>query len=238
MKKLTKKFSNILLIGSFILLLFLYFLSYPIYTAIFPRAQTNWAGGSGQIAGAQTFDGVNDSRRTAFSNIRQIFTIPTANRAWQGIASDGTYLYVVSDRNSSFGLENIISKYAMDGTYITEKTSAYNPGLADFFSFGDATVIDGKLYVGAYNFNTSPRTLPLQSRIAVFNLADLSLIQDYNLGTAVGIAEGVDKHDGYFWVVDGNTDTYVIKKYDSSRPPARSSTTGDGRQARPLSVGE
>lgn len=154
--------------------------------------------------------------RGAFTNIQELFVLGTANRAWQGVAFDGTHLYVVSDRNAAFGLENIISKYLPDGTLVQTKTAAYNPGLADFFSFGDASIINGELYVAAYNFNSSPRTLPLQSRVARFNLDTLNLISEHNLGTNVGVAEGINLKDGAYWVIDGNNNVFAVSRYDTS----------------------
>lgn len=156
-----------------------------------------------------------DVAATAFTDVSKLFTLTSPYRAWQGVASDGKFLYVISDRNKNFNLENIISKYDLRGNLIQEKKSAYNPfPTGDFYSFGDATVIDKKLYVTAYNFNDNAR--PLKSRIAVFNLSDLSLIEDFDLGTEVKIAEGIDGHGGFYWVVDGNIDTFVVKKYNKN----------------------
>ncbi len=111
----------------------------------------------------------------------------------------------------------------MQGNFIKEKNNVYS-GFTGGNILGNGTVINGKLYVGAYNANTlgastNPNYTPLsdlQSKIAVFSLSDFSLIEDFNLGTQVKIAEGVDYHNGYFWVVDGWFDTFVVKKYDTS----------------------
>lgn len=155
--------------------------------------------------------------RSAFKNVSKVLTAANSYRIWQGVATDGTYLYTVTDRNSSFGLNNIISKFDMAGNLIQEKTNSYNPFPAgEFYSFGNATVIGSYLYVTAYNYNYVGIEGTLQSRISVFNLSDLSFVQDYDLGTTVKIAEGVDYHDGYYWVIDGYFDTYKVLKYDSS----------------------
>lgn len=160
--------------------------------------------------------------KSAFTNVQKLVTVPT-DRAWQGVASDGTDLYVVTDETGS-GFGNIISKYDMTGTFIKEQTNAYNPDPNQFYSFGNGTVINGKLYVGAYNANSlgasgninyTPLS-NLKSRIAVFSLTDLSLLEDHDLGTQVKIAEGIDYHDGYFWVIDGWFDTFSVLKYDTN----------------------
>ena len=130
---------------------------------------------------------------------------------WQGVTSYDGLLYVFSDRNEDFQLENIISVYTLDGKFVSEKRNAYTGLDTDgkFMSFGDANEIDGFIYVTAYNINDGGAS-PYQSKIVKYNPSDLSIVQEYAIGG--GVAESVTKHNGYYWVV--YHDMYVVRQFD------------------------
>jgi hypothetical protein len=122
-----------------------------------------------------------------------------AYRGWQGIAVENDQMYVFTDRNENFELENIISVYSLSGQKISELRAAYEgKDRSDkFMSFGDGNVIDGKLYVTAYNFNGGGH--PYESKVLIYNLPELDIEEERELPG--GVAESVTKHGGHFWVV-------------------------------------
>lgn len=141
-----------------------------------------------------------------------VLKIPLASdyRGWQGVAVYNDLIYVTTDRNENFDLENVISVYSLDGKLISEKRNAYT-GLdpqGKFMSFGDINEIDGFLYATVYNFNGGGN--PLISRVIKYNIHDLSINQVYEIGE--NVAESVTKHDNSFWVV--YHDIAVVKKFD------------------------
>ena len=84
------------------------------------------------------------------------YKISVDYRGWQGIAADENYVYLFTDRNEKFELENIISLYTHDGRKVREFKDIYKEkdSRGNFMSFGDGNLIDGRLYVTAYNFNS------------------------------------------------------------------------------------
>jgi len=141
-----------------------------------------------------------------------VLKIPLATkyRGWQGVAVCNNLIYVVTDRNEDFGLENIISVYSLDGNLISEKRNAYT-GLdpqGKFMSFGDVNEIEGLLYVTVYNLNGEGN--PLVSRVVKFDPNTLDVLGVHDIGG--NVAESVTKHDNAFWVA--YHDVYVVRKFD------------------------
>ena len=146
------------------------------------------------------------------------------NRAWQGIATDGNYIYVTTDRSEDFELQNIISVYDMFGNYVKEKIDAYTGKdyQGKFMSFGDCSIIENRLFVTAYNFNSGGR--PAVSRVLEYSLPELILINENDIGE--GTAEGIVKYKNYYWVsyhdLQGvrkfDTSYKLIKEYELSQP--------------------
>lgn len=136
-------------------------------------------------------------------------------RMWQGVASDGKYIYVFSDRDENFELENIISVYTLDGKFVKEKTEAYTQKSTTdkFMSFGDGRVINGYLYVTVYDFNGGSAQLPVnerESRVVKYNTSSLNVVAEYDIGE--GTAESIDFYDDSFWVV--YHDINEIRRFD------------------------
>jgi len=133
-------------------------------------------------------------------------------RAWQGVCTDGKYLYVTTDRNEKFELENIISVYTIDGKFVSEKRKAYTKpdSKGKFMSFGQGTIIDGKMYVTAYNFNASAN--PLESRAVIYNLQRLDILEEHDIGE--GVAESISKYAGDFYIC--YHDKQEIRRFNSN----------------------
>lgn len=157
--------------------------------------------------------GVGDEDKNLLFNFNpSVLKIPMMSnfRAWQGVAVNEDKIYVFSDRNDNFNLENIISTYSLDGKLISEKRNAYtetDPN-GKFMSFGDGNVIDGYLYVTAYNINDGGT--PYISRVIKYTIPGLTISAVYEIGN--NIAESVTKHNNYFWVV--YHDIPKVRQYD------------------------
>ena len=142
------------------------------------------------------------------------------NAAWQGIANDGTFFYLLTSQSTSMdildGKENIIRKYRIsDGQLVAIKNDAY----PEDRRFSSGEVIDGKLYVAVRDANT----LSTWAHVAVYDTASLSLLEDHDIETIAGYAvpEGVAKKDSHFWVIfggagngSGNVKVSAVVKYD------------------------
>ena len=142
------------------------------------------------------------------------------NAAWQGVANDGEYFYLLTSQNTSKNLpkgkENIIRKYRIsDGQLVAVKNDAY-PN-ARRFSSGE--VIDGKLYVAVRDASVTSTW----AHVVIYNTTDLTVLEDHDIAATQGYAvpEGVAKEDGYFWVIfggagggSGNVRVSAVVKYD------------------------
>ncbi|BCG61272.1 hypothetical protein [Paenibacillus sp. URB8-2] len=130
--------------------------------------------------------------------------------AWQGVASDGRYIYITSDRDGNFNLSNTISVYGVDGKFIYSLPKAYKKtdSNGNFMSFGDCTVINDSLYATVYNFNSGAKKTV--SRVVKYDLPNLKMVAEYEIGD--GTAESVTQKDSFFWVV--YHDKNNIAKFD------------------------
>lgn len=131
---------------------------------------------------------------------------------WQGVTVANNMIYVFSDRNENFGLENIISVYNLKGELVTQKRNAYTgtDPQGRFMSFGDANYIDGSIYVTAYNLNSGGS--PLLSRVVRLDVPTLNVVNEYNIGG--NVAESVTRKDGNWWVV--YHDLAVVRRFNNN----------------------
>ena len=113
-------------------------------------------------------------------------------RAWQGISIDEKFIYLVTDRNEHFQLENIISIYTYDGNLVKEYNDIYSAGDSNgkFMSFGASNIIDHQLYITAYNLHGGG--FPLESKVLVFSTKAMKLIREHDIGG--GVAESITKY--------------------------------------------
>jgi hypothetical protein len=155
----------------------------------------------------------NSSRAPVEANSDSIesFRVQGEFRAWQGVAIDPDYIYVLTDRNEAFELENIISIYTHRGKRVGQHKGAYTvrDSRGRFMSFGDGNVIEGRLYVTAYNANSGGR--PLESRVVIYSLPEVKLVSEHDIGG--GVAESVTKHMGSYWVT--YHDEMEVRRFDA-----------------------
>lgn len=130
--------------------------------------------------------------------------------AWQGVATNGKYIYVATDRDKNFNLEDIISVYDMKGTLIKEKHNAYTmkDSNGKFMSFGGISIIKNEMFATVYNINGGGK--PYISRVEEYSLPNLEIVKGAELGS--GIAESIQRHGGFYWV--SYYDKQVIGKFD------------------------
>lgn len=133
-------------------------------------------------------------------------------RAWQGVAVNDVAIYVFTDRNENFELENIISEYSHDGEFRREIRNAYTgiDSQGYFMSFGDGNTVEGRLLVTAYNAVSGGRP-PYVSRVLIYSLPDIVLVGEYNIGD--GIAESVTLHNNSYWIT--YHDQMILREFDN-----------------------
>jgi len=186
---------------TFLLLTFTVTFSFNLPTV---KAQTNWLEGwqcrksitIGSASGAgtnyQIKIKVHYGADFSFSSATNI--LENVNN-FQGITTDGTYLYTTTDDH--------IYKYDKNGNLIADRDTSGDGTYGDYL--GDLCYHDGKLYV------TSHESSGPDSRILIYSAADLSYIGEKtipnrHLSTSQASA-GISYHDGYFWIIrDTNTD--------------------------------
>jgi len=127
-------------------------------------------------------------------------------RANQGVAvdADGNF-YVFSHDATPYG--NTITKYDSDWNYVSEALNQAE-GLGENWVFSDGSVIDGKLYIALRE-----RTYA-KSAIGIW---DLNLNYESIHETEGGCAEEIQKHDGYYWIIQGShgAKPHTIAKYST-----------------------
>ena len=83
-----------------------------------------------------------------------------AGRAWQGCATDGTTVWLISDRTAQsapYGLQNNIDVFAAsDGTLQSTQSAVYTgvDGSSRLMNFVDGTYYNGKLWITATNWHS------------------------------------------------------------------------------------
>ncbi|RLI53783.1 MAG: hypothetical protein DRP09_14830 [Candidatus Thorarchaeota archaeon] len=126
--------------------------------------------------------------------------------AHQGVCSDGTYLYTT--QGSNIWENSYLKKWDKDWNLQQNLTIPDNSYDTDVRQVNSLCYKDGKLYVGANNFDTAQK----HGWIFVYNASDLSYIEKHQVKDHY--CEGCDYHDGYWWVV--YHDWPYVSKYDSN----------------------
>ena len=130
------------------------------------------------------------------------------------MATDDDGIYVSRSLNERGKRENIISVCTMDDKFVKEKRDVSSQLDRDgrFMDFGDASVVDDRLYVALYNWNSLPSIkMPLYSKIALFDANNLLLLALYDVGG--NAAEGITYREGHFWITFH--DKPIIKEFDA-----------------------
>ncbi|NVM23697.1 MAG: DUF2341 domain-containing protein, partial [Desulfobacterales bacterium] len=127
--------------------------------------------------------------------------------AHQGVASDGTYMYVTSG-NDQFHLY----KYRISDWELIDNRDCSGDNPTDKTQINSLFYKDGKLYIGANNWNTTPE----KGWIVVYDASDLSFIEYHSVNDLW--CEGCAFHDGYWWVVycGDTTGSKIVSKYNTS----------------------
>ena len=121
----------------------------------------------------------------------------------QGVASDGTHIYVTGDDTS----DTRLAKYNLTGSKIAEDTTAASKGTT-MTQVNSIEVYDSKLYVGSNNFSGAIK----RGYIKVFNCSDLAYVEEHRV--LDHWCEGCSYYDSAFWVV--YTDYPYVSKYNMS----------------------
>jgi hypothetical protein len=154
--------------------------------------------------------GKTDTTMAVMANIAQI-PMKTDYRAAQGVCTDGTNLFVVTDRDENFDLYDIVQKYDMDGNLVSESTiTAPTDSGGRFMSFGSCSIADGVIYAPVYNINGGGPS-PYESKVLTINPSTLAVTGTFDLPSG-GVTEGIWKHtDGFYYTC--YHDIKKVRKY-------------------------
>ena len=123
------------------------------------------------------------------------------NAAWQGVATDGVYWFMLTSESPS-GPKNQIRRYLIStGELVGSNLDAYS----NRFRFSSGEIIDGLLYVAVRGDGSS------WAHVVVYDPSDLSVVEDIDIAhDGYRFPEGVAKHDGYWWVVFGGCGSFEL----------------------------
>ncbi len=153
------------------------------------------------------------------------------NAAWQGVANDGTYWYLltsVSERAPFPQFENVIRKYRIsDGVLVAERRHAYPTGYPGGAAFSSGEVIDGRLHVAARGADGSHMTDV--AKVLIYDTDTLDLDGEMDISyNGYAVPEGVAHKYEHYWVVfggrgtqPGNAGKCAIVKYDKAWNPVK-----------------
>lgn len=161
----------------------------------------------------------------AFTSIAS-YSASGDGRSWQGAASDGTSVWLISDRTTQtapYTLSNNIDTFNRSGTLLSTDTAIYTgttPINGDDWNFVDGfyNATDGYLYLCCTNWhsNATPNTED-ECQILVLDPSDWSVVTTYNLTSArpagTGSIESVAKRGSEWWVCWSHSQS--IKRFNS-----------------------
>lgn len=159
-----------------------------------------------------------DVTNTSFSSITS-FAASGNGRSWQGCASDGTNVWLISDRTTqvpAYTLSNNIETYDRSGTRTAVDTAIYTAttgGLMWNFVDGYYNATDGYLYICCTNYHSNAYS-ETACQILVLNPATWAVVTSYALTTLTGSIESISKRGTEWWVCWSGSQS--IRRYDST----------------------
>lgn len=135
---------------------------------------------------------------------------------YQGIAVDNDHVFLLDSTNDLQQKgHSTIRKYTKEGELVASRTDCHNDSAymtSLWHGFGDGNIIGGRLYITAME-NSSGNPPWGDSVVMVYDPGSLSFIEEFLLTGHAGV-EGVDKHDGDFWMVLWKSD--IVERYSSN----------------------
>ena len=139
-------------------------------------------------------------------------------RSWQGCASDGSNVWLISDRTTqvvTHVLSNNIETYDRSGTRTATDTAIYTATVGgNMWSFVDGyyNATDGYLYVCCTDFHSNAY-VEANAQILVLNPATWAVVTSYTLTTLSGSIESITKRGTEWWVCWSGSQS--IRRYNS-----------------------
>lgn len=145
-----------------------------------------------------------------------------AGRAWQGCATDGTTVWLISDRTAQtapYGLQNNIDIYTASDMTLSSTQSAVYTGTdasARLMNFVDGTYYGGKVWITATNWHSKGTNSEDECCILEFDPSDWSVTR-HNItskATASGSIESIARRGSEWWLCW--SDQNKAFRYDAS----------------------
>lgn len=148
------------------------------------------------------------------------FAASGTGRSWQGVASDGVQVWLISDRTTQttpHSLSNNIDTFNRAGTLLDTSTGIYTgtapiSGHAWNFVDGYFNQLDGYLYICCTNYHSNSYN-ETECQILVLNPGDWSIVTSYQLTTFGGSIESLSRRGTEWWVSWSGTQS--IRRYNS-----------------------
>jgi hypothetical protein len=136
----------------------------------------------------------------------------------QGVAVDSNYIYVIGSYYPTQGNWNCtVLRYNLsDFSYVdAHDTLCYEEPTQ---TFSDGAIINEKLYVTQRHHGVS--NICSDNKVSVYSVSDFSLLEHHDMPSGSPYClEGIDGHDGYFWLMygcGGNGCNAKVEKYNSN----------------------
>ncbi|RLG14192.1 hypothetical protein DRN69_04505 [Candidatus Pacearchaeota archaeon] len=167
------------------------------------------SGESSASDGEATFDFFTKNNVGEHLSFSEIESLGVDKRAWQGVTSDGTYLYTFTNKEVVANDIQKIYKFNKSGEQLDVNSAAGTDHMSDGYYY------NGKLYVADMKdwYEDQPHS-EAKGQIRVYDTT--SGLPYANESHEVGDhwAEGVTYYDGYWWIVYHCCS--IIRKYDSN----------------------
>lgn len=134
----------------------------------------------------------------------QSFAASGAGRSWQGCATDGTSVWVTTDRTvrgfTVDNLSNCIETYNQSGVRQAVHNAVYTGTVGGkLWNFVDATYYDGHLYVCCTNWHSNA-SVETACQILKLDATTLAVVATYPLTPLNGSIESIARRGNEWWV--------------------------------------
>lgn len=156
----------------------------------------------------------------SFSSISS-FSASSTGRAWQGCATDGASVWLISDRTTSTAphtLSNNIDTFDRDGNLLATDTAIYagvTPvgGLMWSFVDGEYDESDGYLHIVCTDYHSNGY-VESECQMLILDPSDWSIVDEIALTTHAGSIESPAKRGSEWWICWSGSQS--IRRYNST----------------------
>lgn len=153
-----------------------------------------------------------------FANV-QSFAASGPGRAWQGCATDGSRVYLISDRSTQsapWTYSNNVDVFDMAGNLLDTRTGIYSATIAgEAPNVVDATCYGGSLWLCFTNWHSLGLAGAGETgaRVVQMNPSTWQVVNEYNLSPWAGSFESIARHGTSWWACCSGSAT--VRRYNA-----------------------